>query len=378
MSKKYKVGFAALVLILTLTSPFRTQAQLVGSAAMDFTRFTYHDKLPKYLLSRKSIVLVSAPMSEKNPHVRSDWEKLSSFVHKYFRQMNIDAVAYFYIDDIFSNVDVNLEFAKQLTEREIKYVILLDQKKVDGHKDSYYYKITVTPYNDKTSFVSEDQNAWKIEGSDLNEILVKMNKEIIREDMEMTNYLIPEYPEFFSSTRIIKGRRIPTYAMDLKVETLVVPRFQKYVMEDSSKVDEAYKKRVAAFNREIDKKNQRLEEIMSTYSPLKYQLIDEISAQAIYNDGHQFALMRIDGTGQMIKESLSYEMANETDYITLKASMGGAQVYPLPKDAVVSKYFVQHVFTKDVYVGLKWDADLTWEESLTNFIFHMKDILKVK
>ncbi|PIB37058.1 hypothetical protein BFP72_17435 [Reichenbachiella sp. 5M10] len=379
MSKTNKTIAKVIVSICMLSSTWQAGAQLVGSDALPFTHFTYHDKLPKYLLSTKTVVLVSTPMSDKNPHVRSNWQELSRFVHKYFRQMNIDAVAYYYVDDVFSNVDVNATFAKQLAEREIKYVILLEQSKMKGDTSAIeHYKITVTPFNDEPSFVDPDQNAWKVEGTDLMQILIKMNKDVIRAEMDFSNYLIPEHPEFFSSVDLIRGRRIPTYAMDLKVETLVVPRFQKYLIDDPSTVDEAYKKRVADYNKRIDQKNQKLEEILATYSPLKYQLTDEITAQAIYNEGHQFALMRIDGTGKTIRECLEYDPTKETDYVTLRASDIGAKVVALPVDAVVTKFYVQHVFTKDTYVGLKWDADLTWEQALQNFIYHMKDVLRVK
>ncbi|WP_139280951.1 hypothetical protein [Reichenbachiella agariperforans] len=367
-------------LLLLVIYNHSSQAQMVGAAAMDFKELTYRDNLPKYLLSRKSIVLLSTPRSEEDPRIRSDWKELSRFVHKYFRQMKIDPVAYFYIDDVFSNVEANRIFTEQLAAREIKYVILVDQKRITGKPEpTYQYKITVTPFDDENTFISQGQNAWKIEGQDLTKILVEMNKEIIREEMEMSNYLIPDFPEFFAQADIIQGRRIPSYAMDLKIETLVVPRFQKFIVQDSRAVDQAYLQRVAKFNQEIDRKNRKLEQILSSYSPLKYQLTDEVTALAIYNDGHQFALMRVDGTGEMIKKSLGFEtQPKETDYITLKASAVGAEVYPLPVDAVVTKYYVQHVFTKDTYVGLKWDADLTWEESLQNFIFHMKDVLRIK
>ncbi|MCV9388411.1 hypothetical protein [Reichenbachiella ulvae] len=372
--------FLFMTLGLLLSSYGQVEAQMVGADAMQFKELVYHDNLPKYLLSTKTAVLVSTPRSEEDPRLRSNWKELSEFAHKYFRQMKIDAIAYYYLDDVFANVRQNEIFYTEMAEREIKYLILLDQKRVElDSGTTNYYRITVTSFNDESSFVSQGQNAWKIEGYNLMDLLIEMNKDVVRAEMEMSNYLIPEFPEFFNSTNIIGGRRIPTYAMDLKVETLVVPRFKKLMVEDSSSVDQAYLSEVAKYNREVDRKNRKLEQIMETYSPLKYKLTDEVTAKAIYNDGHQFALMRIDGTGKMIRESLGYETnTGETDYVTLKAGLGGSYTYPLPVDAVVSKYYVQHVFTKDVYVGLKWDADLTWEEALQNFIFHMKDILRVK
>ncbi|MGL1888431.1 MAG: hypothetical protein OCD76_18080 [Reichenbachiella sp.] len=360
------------IAFIGITSGSISHAQILGDEAMNYKQLKYHDKLPKYLLSRKSIVLVKTLPSTTDPNLRGDWRELSQLAHRYFRKMKIDAMAYYNIEDIFSGVDANLYFSQSLTKREVKYVILLEQNE-NG------YKIVVTPYNNKPSIISQNQNAWKIEGPDLNNMLLEMNKDVIRAEMTLANYLISEKPEFFESSKIIKGRRIPTYAMDLKVEKLIVSRFQKLVIEDPSKADENYKKRVAQFNAEIDQKNQRLEEIMKTYSPLKYELTDKYLSKDIYNEGHQFAIYSMTSTGKQIKESLGYDLSNnETDYVTLKATQFGSMAHPLSAHVVVTKFYVKHVYTKDVYTGLKWDADLTWEESLTNFIFHMKDILKVK
>lgn len=351
--------------------------QILGGESMSLKNLRYPGNLPKYLLSRKSVVVIDAPMSHTDDRVRSDWKKLAKTAHYYFRKMNVDAIAYYHVDDLFAGVDTNKIFSDLLTKREFKYVILIHEEAKTGGASKY--TITVTAYNNKNTIISQNQNAWKIEGTDLKAVLLEMGKDVLRAEMKLANYLIPEDPEFFETTQIIKGKRIPTYAGDLKVETLVVPRFQKFVIEDSSKVDGNYLSEVKAFNDQIDRKNQRLAQIMESYSPLKYQLSDDYDSKTLYKDGHQFALIHIEGTGENIKKTMGYKLdANETDYVTLKSTGSGTIVYSLPIEAVVTKYYVKHVFSNVVYVGLKWDADLTWEESLQNFIFHMKDTLKVK
>lgn len=366
----------SLIIVFTLTG-IDVFGQILGKEVMNFKYLEYHDNLPKYLLSKKSVVIIDAPMSRKDARLRSDWKELARSVHIYFRKMNIDAIAYYHIDDLFAGVDPNLQFSSLLTKRQFKYVILVKEEVLPSSEPKY--TITVTPYNNEASIISQYQNAWKIEGSDLKQVLIEMAKDVIRGEMKMSNYLIPEDPEFFETTKIIKGKRIPTYATDLKVETLVVPRFQKFIVEDPSKVDDSYLAKVKAFNDNIDRKNQKLEQIMESYKPLKYQLSDVYDSKALYNDGHQFVLNHISSTGQNIKQTLGYKFEpNETDYVTLKANGSSSMVYPLPAEAAVTKYYVKHVFTNAVYTGLNWDADLTWEESLQNFIFHMKDILKVR
>ena len=77
----------------------------------------------------------------------------------------------------------------------------------------------------------------------------------------------------------------------------------------------------------------------------------------IYNQGHQFALQIILGTGKTVRQMLNYETdPYETDYVTIKA---GSTLNTLPVEAVVYKYYVKHVYTKDVYLGSRWDADLS-------------------
>ncbi|UXX80564.1 hypothetical protein N7E81_05555 [Reichenbachiella carrageenanivorans] len=349
-------------------------AQPSGTQWLDMKNLDIQPHLPKYLLSRKSVVFVSVPRSQKDPNVREDWKGLSAKVHNAFRQMKIDAVAYYYLDDVFASPDVSESFAREMTEREIKYIIVLEQSpKNEAGVESF--KITLSAYNDAPTFISEKQKAWQTEGPVLDVILSEMRKDVYRAEMELENYLILDIPEFFNDTQIIKGRRIPTYALDLKVDKLVVPKFQKYIMEDSAALDAATRQKIAAYNLEVDRKNERLIEIMKDY-PLDYVLFDSSNDDDIYNAGYQFSLLTIHGTGKTVKQILNFDTdPYETDYVTIQAS---SALNTLPVDAVVYKYYVKHVYTKDVYLGSRWDADLTWEQALKNFIFHMKDILKVQ
>ncbi|MEP2024972.1 MAG: hypothetical protein ABJI85_09935, partial [Reichenbachiella sp.] len=153
------------------------------------------------------------------------------------------------------------------------------------------------------------------------------------------------------------------------------PKFKKYEMEDSAALDAITLAKIAAYNNEVEQKNRRLEEIMIDY-PLEYELSESSDDRDIYNQGHQFVLLSIHGTGRTVREMLDYEIdPYETDYVSIRS---GSSLHTLPVEAVVYKYYVKHVYTQDVYLGSRWDADLTWEQALQNFIFHMKDILKVQ
>ncbi len=352
-------------------------AQIVGSESLWYKDFVLHNKPPKYLLSRKSAVFLRVPRSEVNPDVRSDWQELSAKIHKYLLNMKIDVVGYYHVDDIFSGSDPMAAHAQTLAKRDIKYILLVTQTRNETPGEPDHFEVIVTPFSEEV-LIKQNANAWKVEGYGLKEVMNKMFKEVYRAELALENYLIIDRPEFFTDVKILKGKRIQTYAMDLKVDKLIVPKFQKIVPEDSIKLSSSAMDQVRAYNAEVDQKNKRLAEIMKGY-PLPYEISSDLSETEIYNRGGQFILQSLHTTGETVKELLDYKTdAGETVYATIKATDIGATVRRLPKDAVVHKYYVKHVYSKDVYTGLKWDADLTWEEALKNFIFHMKDVLNVQ
>lgn len=341
---------------------------------VDLKNLEIQPHLPKYLLSRKSVVFMQVPQSANNPNVRVDWRALSEQVHQSLRKSKVDAVGYYYLDDILDNSDAMVSFSKEMTKREIKYVIVVEQ----FAKGVGSYRITVTAFNKKTTFISEGQKAWQAEGPDIKVLLNGLRKEIYRAEMKVENYLVADFPEFFTDTKIILGKRMEVYCKDLKVDKLIVPRFPLYHVEDSSKLDESATQKIQIYNRKIDEKNLRLEEIMKSY-PLKYEFSNTSDAKELYNQGHQYVLAMVSGTGKTVKQMLNYKLeANETDFISIKATEIGSVLKTIPVDGVVTKYYVKHVYTKDVYLGSRWEADLTWEEGLENFIFNMKAVLKLK
>ena len=53
------------------------------------------------------------------------------------------------------------------------------------------------------------------------------------------------------------------------------------------------------------------------------------------------------------------------------------RVKTIPRDAIVSKFYVRQNISKNVHVG-EWDADVTWQEALTNMIGNLSQELNVK
>jgi len=370
------------LLLVWVASQFKINpaiAQVLGTNIESYRQLEFVDRIPKYLLTTKSAVFISYPNVPSNPPVRADWKKFAKEIHRMFKKIGIDAIGYYHMEDVVSGVDPAKVFAAELKQRQLKYLILIEKSET-VQQDSLVenYRLIITAFNKKESFMANGQKALKMEYRSLDKLLNELAKEVYRSELKYANFLITDRPEFFTDAPIIKGRRIQTYAMDLKVEKLVVPRFARMDSIRSATADPNKISSIQAYNRRVDAWNVELEIIMESY-PLDYELTDLQSNEDIYRMGYQYALFRLHTTGKTIREMLNYPIdQSETDYISIKANNGGSMIKSIPVDAPVYKYYVKHVYTKDVYTGLKWDADLTWQEALRNFIFNMKDVLKLK
>ena len=368
-----------LLLIMVLLSQI-----CVGQNALEvhnlekYRDLEFVDRVPKYLLTRKSVVFISYPNEDKNPPLRGDWKSYAEEIHTAFRRIGIDAVGYYHMDDIVSGTDPGIAFAAELKKRQVQYVIIIEKlpsNPTDSISD--LHRLVITAFDKKDTFISSGKKALEMEFPGLPNLLKQLSFEVVRAELEHTNFLISDKPEFFTDVQIIRGKRFPSYARDLKVEKLIVPRFPKLDSITTS-FDPQKAANVKQYNRQVDQWNAELEEIMETY-PLDYELTDFQKERDIYKMGYQFALCRLNTTGKTIRQLLNYDIDNsETDYISIKAGLGGATIKSIPVDAPVFKYYVKHVNTKDTYVSGNWDADLTWQDALRNWIFNMKTDLKLK
>lgn len=335
------------------------------------------DRVPKYLLTRKSAVFISYPNEGNNPPLRGDWKSYAEKIHKAFRRIGIDAVGYYHMDDVVSGVDPTVAFANELKTRQVQYLIIVQQvPKSPTNTTSDLHRLVITAFDKKDTFISNGKKAFEMEHQGLNNLLRELSFEVVRAELEHTNFLISDKPEFFTDVQIIKGRRFPGYARDLKVEKLIIPKFAKIDSIDRA-LDPKKADNINKYNEQVEGWNRELETIMKSY-PLDYEFTEFQYERDIYKMGYQFALCRLNTSGKTIRQLLNYKIDHsETDYITIKGANGGSTIKTIPVDAPVFKYYVKHVNTKDTYVGGNWDADLTWQEALRNWIFNMKSDLKL-
>ena len=185
--------------------------------------------------------------------------------------------------------------------------------------------------------------------------------------MNKSNFLVAEKPEFLEDINAIKGRKFEVHARDLATLKLAVPKFKKIDQELIDKsTDQAP---LLAYNRKVDNWNQELVNILSEF-PYKYELVETIDARELYRQGFQYALFNFHTKGVTIKKMLNMKIDDsETEYIT---NTTGNLLKRQSTNQVVSKFYVKHLYTNDIYTGDKWDADETWQQSLTNYLYHYR------
>jgi len=319
-----------LIVLLQLTA----SAQDVESL---LSKLKITESVPSDLLSVKSAVLYSSTLQQ------NELETLQ----KSFQQTGIDAVEYFESDLILAGKDVVAAFANAFLAREIKYFIFFDKKE-------YSYSLLVTAFNGKPTFIDAGQAAWSVK----NESLISLGNYIYGtalSSQKRTNFLVTDFVEKGDIPVVIKGRRSEFFAIDLQVDKLAVPKFGNEAMD------------------------AELEAYFKTNFPFQYQLVDaNADEKALRGQGILYTLCFVHVRGKAGKELLGYDMSkSESALASVTYPNGQLQLKTIPSQAPVYKFYFRHIDTGNVYLGTKWDADITWQDALNNHIRGLKTELKI-
>lgn len=353
------------------------EVNVVGYRFLD-----YSNNVPDDLLQSKSVVLVSVPPVSKNSSERGDWQSLAGEAHEYFKKIGVDAVAYFYLDDVFSGIDATRVYAEHLQKREIKYVIILSQVYLKiKNKESLRYVMVITPFSNDRNIISNGKPAYKDQNKDLEKLMKNLYGITIRRDFVNTNHLIIDQPEFFGGLPILSGRRNESFPADLRVDKLAVPKFEEIPIPGNRPggiINNKIAEEVEKYNASVDRLNFELDRSFQNY-PWQYELIKyNPDEKELWRQGFLYILMRVNSSGRTVKEMLGYEVNDsETEYITLlKKPDGSFTLRTIPVDAPVHKFYIRSLARDEVYVGESWDADETWQEALDHFLSSLTDKLK--
>ncbi|WP_221409583.1 hypothetical protein [Marinoscillum furvescens] len=360
---KYTV-FLACFLFGMLSHAQQTDMLEVGSPK--FVQLT--DQLPENLTSERSIVIVSVPSVKQGRfEMRGDWKKLARTAHKTLRKIGVDPIAYLYKDDVNAGPEVQDAYKRLFDQRMVQNLIYLKQ---EGDEYTGTYHLTVTPF-DKEEYVKNGQQGWKESDQSLSTVMLRLGRQVLRQEIERSNFIIPEGPEFLGDLVAFSGTRLQNYPTRIQSLTLAVVPFEKIPVRDD--VDPELNADINAYNQEVERKNARLEEILTKHYPYKWELVEETDSDALYEQGYQYALLRLSSTGRSVKNILNYPTsAAETHYMTHTYNLEHeSDLVQIPVNASVTKYYIKQTALKDLHVGKVWDADATWEQALQNFLFNL-------
>lgn len=290
---------------------------------------------PEKLLSTRSVVFYPYTMSMKELEL----------IQKNFQRTGIDAVVYLENDLLAAGRDASVALAEYLNAREITNLIIFQKK--DG------YSLYAAEYNNKANLFELNQNAWFAKEKALDMLLQHLYL-TASNNLKKENMLINDYPEMAMPLNPINGRRSEFFAIDLKVDPLAIPKFGDEAMD------------------------KELEEIMKSY-PYQYTLTEPgLSEADIRKGGSYYVLRYIFGRDKVAQNVLGYDMTkSQSAIVSVTYPEDKPQLKNIHANTIVYKFYFKHIDSGNVFLGTKWDADLTWQQALINQIKAFKAEFKI-
>lgn len=314
---------------------FAAKSQIPVGEEQLLQRLQAGTTLPEKLLSTRSVVFY--------PH-QTPMKELEK-IQEYFQRTGIDAVLYLESDLLAAGRDPSVALAEYMNAREVSHVIIL--RRDEG------YGMYIAPYNNMATLFEPQQPAWYRKEKTLDVLLQSLfrqaNSTLTRENM-----LINEYPELAMPLNLFRGRRADFFAIDLKVDPLGVPKFGDEAMD------------------------RELEEIMKAY-PYKYKLTEAgLSEGQIRQDGSYYVLRFVYARAKTAQQLLGYDVTkSQSAIVSVTYPENQAQLKNIPADAMVYKFYFKHIDSGNMFLGTKWDADVTWQQALINQLRAFKAELKL-
>ncbi len=292
----------------------------------------YTESVPEKLLTARSVVLTSPNFQQR------ELEE----IQKAFQQIGIDAVMYFETDFVLAGKDVTKAYADYFVSRQITYLLFFE-------KGSTGFQITGVTFDQTPILFDVALPAWHLQKEKLNELLRTIFQDSWK-SQKKKNFLVNEYPERDIRVDPIKGNRQEFYAIDLKVDNLAVPK---------------------SGNETMDKE---LEQIFLANYPLKYKITEAgIPEAELRKQGYNYVLCYVHTRGKAAKEVLGYDMTKpESAYASITFPAGQLQLKTISAETYIYKFYFRHIDNGNVFLGTKWDADVTWQDALRNHILAFK------
>jgi hypothetical protein len=264
-----------------------------------------------------------------------------------FQQSGIDAVVYFELDMVMAGKDITRTFGDYLLKREISNLIFIE-------KNEGSYRITATVFNGKETVIEPTQSAWSVSNTKYEEALKQLYL-TISSQQKRQNLLINDLPETGMSVNPIRGKRNEFFAIDAKVDPLAVPKTGDPAVD------------------------AELEQIFSSSYSLKYKLTEPGTPEKeLRKQGLLYVVCVVRTRDIVAKELLGYDMSkSESAIVSVTYPDTQQQLKNIPSNTTVYKFYFKHIDSGNVFLGNKWDADLTWQTALLNQLRGMKSELRL-
>lgn len=325
-----------LPLFLLLFSAFITRGQIpVGEDAI-LSRLKAGTSLPENLLRTRSVVFYPYTMGMK------ELEE----IQKGLQRTGIDAVVYIESDFLAAGRDPSVALAEYLNAREISHILIF--QKGNG------YSLHIAAYNNMATLFDANASAWYRTEKTL-DVLLQTLFRMANSSLKRENLLINDYPELAMPVNIFKGRRSDFFAIDLKVDPLSVPKSGDETMD------------------------QELAEIMKAY-PFEYKLTEAgLSEAQIRKGGSYYVLRFVYARDKAAQQLLGYNVTRSQSAIVSVTYPDNAMAHlkNIAADTPVYKFYFKHIDSGNIFLGTKWDADVTWQQALINQLRAFKAELKI-
>ncbi|MEO9475352.1 MAG: hypothetical protein ABJG41_07445 [Cyclobacteriaceae bacterium] len=329
-------------------------------------------QVPDNLTSTRCAVVVSIPEMYQNGYsVRGDWKKFALDAHKSFKKIGVDGIIYIYEDDLKAGPEVTKAYKDLLEKRDISNILSLSHS---GDESNPMFEIGIYPIKEKLDL---NNPYYSISSASLRELMLILGRQVLRQEIPRTNFLIPDQPEFLDDLNLYTGTRYVNVPSRLKSLGIAVIKFDSVKINDG--LSERDIEKLRQKNAEVAAANRQLDSIMQQY-PFQYELVNFTSIEDLYKTGYQYALMPLISSGRTIKQMLNYPTApSETVYISEISKKGEKPVLKrIPANGNMAKFYIKQTIVMDVHVGSRWDADATWQKALVNFIENIKFDFNVK
>jgi hypothetical protein len=251
---------------------------------------------------------------------------------------------------VLAGADPSRTYANYFNTRAIKFLIVLQKKETE-------YQIIFTEYNGTINFVDKNHQSWKQSNATLSGLLQSIYRLTIA-TQKKENFLILDVPEVGTNLRYFREKPDPRFSPEVKYK-VAIPKFDP----------DSY--------RGADDEKQ-LESFLKENYKLKYDLVDaNATDKELSNNGYRLVLRFVHTRGDVAREILGFDAEKISVLVTNYVDSATVKTKGIAKKETIYKFYFKNTEYGNVFLGSKWDADVTWLDALRNHILLMRKELKL-